>query len=32
MKKTVKLDLSSDRLISVAADLVDEHKYINLYQ
>ena len=29
MKKTVKLDLSSDRLISVAADLVDEHKYIN---
>lgn len=29
MKKTVKLDLSSDRLIAVAADLVDEHKYIN---
>lgn len=28
MKKTMKIDLSSDRLIAVAADMVDEHNYI----
>ncbi len=29
MKKTIDIDLSSDRLIAVAADLVDEHNYIS---
>ena len=29
MKKTIKIDLSSDRLIAVAADLVEEHNYIS---
>ncbi len=29
MKKTMKIDLSSDRLIAVAADLVEEHNYIS---
>ncbi len=28
MKKTVEIDLSDDRLISIAADLVDDHNYI----
>lgn len=28
MKKTVEIDLSSDRLIAVAADLVESHNYI----
>lgn len=28
MNKTVKLDLSSDRLLGLAADLMEEHKYI----
>lgn len=28
MKKTVEIDLSSDRLIAVAADMVDDHNYI----
>ncbi|MDE6355685.1 MAG: tetratricopeptide repeat protein [Clostridia bacterium] len=28
MKKTVDIDLSADRLIAVAADLVDDHNYI----
>ena len=28
MKKTTKIDLSSDRLIAIAADLVEEHNYI----
>lgn len=29
MKKTIEIDLSGDRLIAVAADLVDEHNYIS---
>lgn len=29
MSKTVKLDLSSDRLIGLAADLIEEHNYIS---
>ncbi len=29
MKKTMKIDLSSDRLIAIAADLVEEHNYIS---
>ncbi len=28
MSKTVQIDLSGDRLISIAADMVDEHNYI----
>ncbi len=28
MKKTVDIDLSADRLIAVAADMVDDHNYI----
>ncbi len=28
MKKTMKIDLSSDRLIAIAADLVEEHNFI----
>ncbi|MDE7454170.1 MAG: hypothetical protein K2N22_07170 [Clostridia bacterium] len=28
MKKTIGIDLSSDRLISLAADMVEEHNYI----
>lgn len=28
MKKTVSIDLSSDRLIAVAADMVDDHNFI----
>lgn len=28
MKKTVKIDFGSDRLIAIAADLVEEHNYI----
>lgn len=28
MNKTVEIDLSDDRLISLAADLIDEHNYI----
>lgn len=28
MSKTVKIDLSGDRLIAIAADMVDEHNYI----
>ncbi|MDE7305864.1 MAG: hypothetical protein K2N33_00580 [Clostridia bacterium] len=28
MKKTAEIDLSSDRLIAVAADMVDDHNYI----
>lgn len=28
MSKTVKLDLSSDRLIGIAADFIEEHNYI----
>lgn len=28
MKKTIKIDLSGDRLIAIAADLIDEHNYI----
>lgn len=29
MKKTVKIDLTGDRLISIAADMVDKHNYID---
>ena len=28
MKKTTKIDLSSDRLLAIAADLVEQHNYI----
>ncbi len=28
MKKTVEIDLGSDRLIAIAADMVDDHNYI----
>lgn len=28
MKKTVEIDLSDDRLISIAADMIDDHNYI----
>ncbi len=28
MKKTVEIDLSSDRLVCIAADMIDDHNYI----